>query len=196
MSDARRRALERDASHGDPDAAAALLAERLRAGEVTRERVALAALLGDPAARAVVGAAAVADDAFFAALASAGDDACLRAVLAAVRLAFDPVLAVAAGPDWIAGACRPGHAGAIAARGQALARQRQAFAERYGTGAQVSFGPFDDCGCVAAGVSAFEAPDLLRSLASPHVVSWLPGGTTAAEVRRAIEAALLPWAVR
>lgn len=52
------RELERAAQRGDPDARARLLAAWRRAGRVDDERVAFAASLGDPAARALLGAAA------------------------------------------------------------------------------------------------------------------------------------------
>lgn len=52
--DAERRRLERDAT-GSPGDQGRLLAERVRAGELLAERVRLAAFLGDPAAREVVG---------------------------------------------------------------------------------------------------------------------------------------------
>lgn len=53
MTDDRRRELERKAQAGDHDARAALLAHRVRAGELTRQRVGLAAWLGDEAAQEV-----------------------------------------------------------------------------------------------------------------------------------------------
>jgi hypothetical protein len=56
VSDARRREIERAAS-SDPAAAGRLLLERLRAGEVPRERVHLLALVGDPAACLALGLA-------------------------------------------------------------------------------------------------------------------------------------------
>ncbi len=51
MGDERVRRLERGAAQGDLAARAGLLRERLRAGALAEERVRLAALLGDPAAR-------------------------------------------------------------------------------------------------------------------------------------------------
>ena len=58
MSDDARRRAERSAARGDPDATVKLLAERLRAGAITSERLELAAYVGDVAARAVLGARA------------------------------------------------------------------------------------------------------------------------------------------
>jgi hypothetical protein len=52
--DAERRRLDRESAAGDPDARARLLVARLRAGDLTRERLTLAAMLGDPAARAAL----------------------------------------------------------------------------------------------------------------------------------------------
>ncbi len=60
MSDARRREIERAAA-SDPAAAGRLLLERLRAGEVTRERVHLLALVGDATACLALGLAAPTD---------------------------------------------------------------------------------------------------------------------------------------
>ena len=51
MSDSRLRELERLAALGDREARVRLLAERVRGGDLPRERLALAAYLGDPAAR-------------------------------------------------------------------------------------------------------------------------------------------------
>lgn len=55
MSDASRREAERDAAGGDPQAAARLLVERVRAGDLPAERLELAAHLGDAAARLALG---------------------------------------------------------------------------------------------------------------------------------------------
>ncbi|MCO5164948.1 MAG: hypothetical protein M9894_01075 [Planctomycetes bacterium] len=55
MSDAQARDLARRARQGDVDAAVRLIAERRRAGTLTRERVWIAAALGDEAARRVEG---------------------------------------------------------------------------------------------------------------------------------------------
>ncbi len=56
VADAARRELERQAATGDADARARLLGERLRDGTLTRERVWLAAHLGESVAEAVAGA--------------------------------------------------------------------------------------------------------------------------------------------
>lgn len=59
MTDAARRRAERSAAgEGDPAVTVKHLAERLRAGAVTRRQVELAAYVGDPVARAVLGAGA------------------------------------------------------------------------------------------------------------------------------------------
>ncbi|MCO5172530.1 MAG: hypothetical protein M9894_40050 [Planctomycetes bacterium] len=55
MADTRLRRLERAAAQGDLDARVRLLCERLRSGELDEERVRLAAYLGDPAARLLLG---------------------------------------------------------------------------------------------------------------------------------------------
>lgn len=57
MSDATRRATERQAAAGDALAAARLLVERVRAGELAPARLELAAHLGDPAACVALGRA-------------------------------------------------------------------------------------------------------------------------------------------
>ncbi len=58
MADQRLRDLERDATHGDLQARARLLRERLRVGDLAEERLRLAAYLGDEAARSACGDAA------------------------------------------------------------------------------------------------------------------------------------------
>lgn len=55
MPDSIRRDLERRARQGDSTAEAAALVRRLRAGDIDEERLRLAALLDDPAARLVLG---------------------------------------------------------------------------------------------------------------------------------------------
>ena len=55
MSDERVGALERRAAQGDPEARAFLLREQVRAQALPRLRVELAAILGDPVARAALG---------------------------------------------------------------------------------------------------------------------------------------------
>lgn len=55
MSDQRRRRLERAAAAGDLEASAALLIERVRAGDLAPDRLELAAHLGDPAAVQALG---------------------------------------------------------------------------------------------------------------------------------------------
>jgi hypothetical protein len=54
VTDQRLRALERDAAHGDLQAQARLLLERVRVGDLTEERLRLAAYLGDEPARECV----------------------------------------------------------------------------------------------------------------------------------------------
>ncbi|MCW8139327.1 MAG: hypothetical protein KIT58_10540 [Planctomycetota bacterium] len=58
MTDQRLRALERDALHGDVEAQARLLLERVRVGDLTEERLRLAAYLGDERARLALGESA------------------------------------------------------------------------------------------------------------------------------------------
>lgn len=55
MADARRRRAERDAAIGDEHALTRLLAERLRTGEITGERVETAALFGHQPSRSLLG---------------------------------------------------------------------------------------------------------------------------------------------
>lgn len=52
-ADERRRRAERSAAHGDVEAGARVLAERMRAGELTREQVRVASRLGDPRAQLI-----------------------------------------------------------------------------------------------------------------------------------------------
>lgn len=96
MDDDRRR-LDRDAAAGDPDARARLLVARLRAGELTRERLALAAMFGDRAAREALAPEAPPQEvgsAMGAALALKpyGPPAFARAALALARWLDEPQL--------------------------------------------------------------------------------------------------------
>lgn len=209
MGDARRRRLEREAARGDAAARAALLGERVRAGDLPAERLRLAAHLGDPDARRVVGATTAPGD-WFAALGGFGPEAALRAVLVAVRLArpFHRALespgaraeaAVEGEQAWAAAVCAPDHGAAAVERARGLARQQQAFAERFGPGSGVSWhvGWTPDCACACAGVSAVDAPGVLARLSDPRALPWLGDAVdlTADGVRAAIAADLLPWAL-
>lgn len=92
--DERLRRLERASANGDTESRARWLRERVRAGELSRAKLELAARAGDPAALAAVGAvsgcldtpAALAD--FLRGLYTAGQEACVRAGLAALRVAL------------------------------------------------------------------------------------------------------------
>ncbi|MCO5169417.1 MAG: hypothetical protein M9894_23990 [Planctomycetes bacterium] len=89
MADTTRRDLERRARQGDPTAAARALSARVRAGALTDERLRLAALVGDAAARLALGPAAPAEpadaDGLAAALQGFGVEAVVRATVAATR---------------------------------------------------------------------------------------------------------------
>ncbi len=89
MPDSIRRDLERRARQGDSTAEAAALVRRLRAGDLDEERLRLAALVGDPAARLALGRDAPAVPPTPAALARAlrafGAEALVRATVVAAR---------------------------------------------------------------------------------------------------------------
>lgn len=209
MSDARRRRLEREVARGEAPARAALLGERARAGELSRERLLIAAHLGDDDAALVAGEAAPPlDDRWFAVLAAFSDEVALRAVLAVARLAQPFRLALerpvtrleaglAPGHAWSAAVCDPAHRGQTLERARGLARQQQAFADRFGPGSglrwQGSWTP--SCVCACVGVSALDAPLVLARLADPRAQPWLADASalTRASVRAAIAADLLPW---
>lgn len=91
MSDARIRELERDAAQGDLDAAGRLLLERVRAGVLRDDRLALAAHLGHAGARRALCRRADERELdlpeWVERLAKFGQEACVRAALAAVRQA-------------------------------------------------------------------------------------------------------------
>lgn len=212
MSDARRRRLEREVARGDPLARATLLGERLRAGELSRERLLVAAHLGDvDAARAVDAAPPPDGDAWFAGLRAFPGEAALRAVLAAARLAqpfrralerpgAQPRAEQAAGHAWAAAVCAPEHAAAAVERARGLARQQQVFADRFGAGSglrwQVSWTAA--CACACAGIASLDAPLLLARLGDPLAHAWLADApdVTAARVRAAITRDLLPWTLQ
>ncbi|MCO5171565.1 MAG: hypothetical protein M9894_35125 [Planctomycetes bacterium] len=209
MSDARRRRLEREVARGDPPARAALLGERARAGDLPAERLLLAAHLGDPDAREVVGAQPPCGD-WFSALGDFGAEVALRAVLVVVQEArpFRRALehpgarseaAVEGDHAWAAAACRPDHRAAAVERARGLARQQQVFAERFGPGSGVSWhvGWTPGCACACAGVSAVDAPGVLARLSDPRSLPWLADAVdlTPARARAAIAAGLLGWAL-
>ena len=99
MSDARIRELERLAAQGDPGAAASLLAERLRSGDLPLDDLRLAAYLGHPPAVAALGEEAPSQpdhvEGWVQGLAPWGERAVVQAALAA---AFAGQAAVSAAP--------------------------------------------------------------------------------------------------
>lgn len=211
MSDARRRRLEREVARGETTARAALLGERARAGDLTRERLVLAAHLGDADAAHAAGVSAVpTGDSWFSVLGAFSDEVALRAVLAVARLAqpFRRTLerpgaradaALAPGHAWAAALCAPAHAPDTRERARGLARQQQAFADRFGPGSGLRWyvGWSPSCACACVGLSALDAPLVLARLADPHAQPWLADapGLTPARVRAAIVDDLLPWAL-
>lgn len=210
VSDARLRRLERDVARGEARARVALLAERARAGALSRERLLLAAHLGDADAAHVAGVAPPPDDTWFSVLGAFSDEVALRSVLAVARLAapFRRALErpgahaeaeVAPGHAWTAAVCTLGHRDETVERARGLARQQQAFADRFGPGSGLRWyvGWTDACACACAGVSAVDAALVLARLADPQAQPWLadaPALTTAG-VRAAIARDLLPWAL-
>ncbi|MCO5172222.1 MAG: hypothetical protein M9894_38485 [Planctomycetes bacterium] len=129
MTDVRLRALEREATRGDLEAAARLLRSQVRLGALDAPRLGLLAYAGDPAAAlAHPGAPTPPDDpkAWVLGLEPWGAEACVRAAVAAARLALPqwearrpdprPRQAVAAVDAWLAA---PGQAEALACRAQA-----------------------------------------------------------------------------
>lgn len=123
VPDSVRRDLERRARQGDSTAQAAALVRRLRAGELDEERLRLAALVGDPAARLALGDAAPAKPHDVHALARAlqafGPGVVTRATITAVRAmnaTVDPRhgwdlsrarQAIASAEAWLACPCEP-----------------------------------------------------------------------------------------
>lgn len=210
--DARRRRLERELEQGaDARAArAALLRERVRAGELSRERVVLAAHLGDETAGDALGQPAPPDgDAWFRALGAISEEVALRAVLAVVPLA-EPFRRALAGPTaraahgvlpgcaWAAASCQAPHEPANLDRARDLARHQRTFADRYGQGSEidwrVSWSPA--CSCACAGLSGVAAPGLVGRLSAPWAVAWLAETQVGADrVRAVLEQTLLPWAL-
>lgn len=120
MADSVRRDLERRARQGDSTAEAAALVRRLRAGEIDEERLRLASLLGDVAARLVLGREAPAVPVHAHGLARAlqpfGPAVVIRATVTAARAmsaTADPGMwdlararaAIAAAEAWLACPC-------------------------------------------------------------------------------------------
>lgn len=200
MSDARRRQLERDVARGagEASARAALLRERLRAGELTGDRALVAAHLEGHAAD---------DDAWLRALGGLSDEVALRAVLAAVRLSTAFVAALARPGaraelgvmrdfGWRAAACQAEHLDDAGRRARSFASQQREFADRYGVGAGLAL-QVAACGCASAGLAALDAPPLLARLSDPLAVPWLAGssGLTSARVRAEVAQDLTAWAL-
>jgi hypothetical protein len=119
--DHRLRDLARAASQGDLQAEARLLLERVRRGELDEDRLRVAALLGDPAARGALGVAAAARD-------DDDDAAWLRGVAE-----VDPSVALWALAEGLASEQRGAH------EGQVQERLRRGLADAVARGAAVSF---------------------------------------------------------
>lgn len=87
LVDERLQDLRRRVAQGEPGARVALLAERLRTGDLTRERLELAAFVGDEDARRALPAAPVLDAAQWDLLRPFGLEAVVRSAIAAGWLA-------------------------------------------------------------------------------------------------------------
>jgi hypothetical protein len=141
--DERLRKLEREAAQGDASATARLLVERVRLGELSDERLRLAAYLGHPTAREAVGDALPApEDAleWVRALDGHGREACVRAALTAARhslpvsghpVSADVEAALDATAAWLACPCEE-HSGMVrrtleAALGSLFQRPRYSY---------------------------------------------------------------------
>lgn len=210
MSDERRRRLEREAAAGDLAAASALLAERLRAGDLPEDRLRLAAHLGDPAAAQALGREPLAPPTITVsrwvrglserregAWAPWAREAFARAAAAAARNTLgcfrdDARAAAARGVEaleaWIACPCDE-HARAAAA-----------------AGSRVVLAPPGPAGLFAARGLRFAGPAVYRATTVP--LSAVPANATAGEVamdaaratspeavRAAVRDALVPWAL-
>lgn len=207
MADHRLRSLERDLATGDPGARARLLRERLRAGTLELERAQLAAWLGDPDAREALGpggyeafaaplrevtrrvvgdlqteSASVSLAIWVAALERWGAPACVRAAIAAARLALPT----------IEGKAYLGPAARSAAR-DAL-RAAEAWARcPCDAHAEAGHGAWSDAVWEATS-SASPDPHGARN-AAVRVARWAGGETSVDAVRDAVRAELVPWAL-
>ncbi|MCO5165257.1 MAG: hypothetical protein M9894_02660 [Planctomycetes bacterium] len=171
--------LRRRANQGEPGARTALLGERLRAGDLRRERLDLAAYVGDEDARAVLDPAfpPPVDLGLWArGLARWGLEAVLRAGLAASRSAFreeevkDHLHGLA--QDWILCPCDE-HTRRLAMIVH-LARLDDLAAE-----------------LVTASVASAAAPRRVHGLSAPR--TWNPAGES--RVREALRSEVAPWAL-
>jgi hypothetical protein len=120
MSDGRLREFERSLAAGaDPEAGARLLAERLRAGTLDRERLRLAAYVGDAAARLLVETEPEPDLRRWAGgLREWGPEPCARAAVVAARLAL------VGWESWEPGSLEPGRVLCDALESAIESRQR------------------------------------------------------------------------
>jgi hypothetical protein len=187
--DSERRNLERLAAQGDPDAAVAAIVARLRAGEVDEARVRLAALLGDPAARKLLGPLAPPVPAnareLARALGASGAETLVRATLVAARAmaaTADPrtwnlsraLAAMKAADDWLRCPC-PEHVEAA----------RRVAGE----------GDVDPSGSELAPAWVVIGPDGTRLLAAEWALACAASEIDDEPVRWALRRELVPWAL-
>lgn len=202
MTDARLRSLARDAAQGDPHAHTRLLLERVRVGDLSEERLRLAAYLGDEAASAVVGPDVPSFGGLDAAnavlgLKSYGPAVFVRAAIAAASLLEPiPTEVVDSLQAWLACPCDDHGRGV---RGSARRAELGEWDPRH-IGAVVLVTRLASAPATRGGGCKVVVND------SGRAVGWLCRGrprrgryvTTARdeeEVRAAVVAALLPWAL-
>lgn len=217
MADLRLRALERDAARGDEVAAARVLSERLRRGDLTAERLRLAGYLGDSTARLALGPVARVEQdvsAWTRGFDAWGAEVALRGVLALARAALPRCEARLTAPEVARAALATVEDLLEAPSPEALADARAAIAALDALDVAPSADLDDD---TAAGL----ALDVLRELEAvvrahtaddPRVAAWDSVAAFADfslhcarkaplvrgddDLRDALRAALVPWALR
>jgi hypothetical protein len=194
VADERLRTLERAAASGDEAAKAALLVERARLGRVPEGRLAVAALLGEPAARTALGprAPVASKDVarFVRAVCKQDPQAADRVVLAVAELDLGARAEWPALADWSVVAAAA--ARAWVERPSAAARQRLVeAAEAYRWRGQAEV--MDAGQVVATSLRALGAGDATEdAVRAVKAVARLLGEET---VRSALHAALRAWAL-
>ncbi len=219
MSDAGRRRREREALLGGEQAGARLWSERLRRGESSRERLEVAALLGEPGARAFLGAdapEALVDPDHADALREwvwgllpAGPAAIVRALCAAAEGALDEAEAGGEGEEIEAGRAaldvvRAWSDGALSA---AAARERLSAASSEAERAAETAGRVDDhhlalalhaCSQVARAAALAAGGASLKPFLQRCALALRTGqqaGVAPASAAAAARAELLSWAL-
>lgn len=217
MADQRLRALEREAARGDEVAAARLLSERLRRGDLTAERLRLAGYLGDSTARLALGPDVHEDQdvsAWTRGFDAWGAEVALRGVLALARAALPRCEARLTAPEVARAALATAEALLDAPSAEALAEARAAIAALDDLDVPPSADLDDDAAAALAldVLRELEAVVRVHTAGDPRVAAWDSAAAFADfslhcarkgplvrgddGLREVLRADLVPWALR